>query len=100
MPNVRPGNPLVNYPAMGVIINQVNPERPIAAFWISTEGNRMYVGKRKYSDGSVQGFATSDPCDASGYETCEQAKTDIAELGYDFDWIEYGEYKGQMKLFI
>lgn len=41
----------------------------------------------------------NDPCEASGYQTVHQAQEDMASLGYVEPWIEYGEYKGQLKLF-
>lgn len=92
-------NQAKNHPASGVTINKVSPDKPYTASWIGGNGKRIYVGKRVFCAGTIQGFATDDPCEASGYRTVHQAQEDMASLGYVEPWIEYGEYKGQLKLF-
>lgn len=88
-----------NHPSSGVTINKVSPDKPYTASWVGGNGKRIYVGKRIYCTGTIQGFATDDPCEASGYKTAQQAQVDMGILGYVEPWIEYGEYRGQLKLF-
>ena len=88
-----------SYPSSGVTVNKVSPDKPNTASWVGGNRKRIYVGKRVFCTGTIRGFATDDPCEASGYKTVHQAQEDMASLGYVEPWIEYCEYKGQLKLF-
>lgn len=81
-------------PAAGENFQRVNPERPVIGYWIGSHGGKTYVGKRVYSTGTVQGYATSDVNDAAGYVSAGEALMDLDWLGYGAPWIQLEEYSG------
>lgn len=78
-------------PAAGESIQHANTERPVIGYWVGMNGSKTYVGKRVYSTGTVQGYATSDINEAAGYVSAGAALMDLNELGY-YGHIRLEEY--------
>ncbi|MDL4860719.1 hypothetical protein NPJ88_000080 [Halomonas elongata] len=80
-------------PAAGETIQHANPERPVIGYWVGMNGCKSYVGKKVYSTGTVQGYATGDLNEAAGYISAGAALMDLDELGY-YDHMRLEEYSG------